>query len=127
MQTLLKHTQTILKRNLVNLLSLIFTLALLVASAWSTPIQAPDSSSFDRFRGYLNTDDANVAEPILICPVREKPGDSGGDPKFSRSKTWLSYNVTNASQVRSIAGKTPPPSSSGKPGDKIGSISRVYG
>jgi hypothetical protein len=192
MKKLMKHTETIVKRNLVNFLTLTFMLVLLVPSAYAShspnelrvspnnmiaqdktnktePFMispgknTPGGSGGDtkRWPGIyrmFGEDETNETEPFMISPRRRKRGGTGGDandfwiyrifgedetnvlqdqvvavktnkpggagPFMPKSNRWLGSNDTND---HLMAGKTPRPSGSGKPGDRTGSIYGLFG
>jgi len=114
MKKLMKHTETSVKRHLIHFLTLTVMLALLVPSAYA-------SHSLNELRVSPNNmiaqNKTNKTEPVLISPVRDKPGDSGGDEKRWPGIYWIfGQDETNETEPFLISPVKDKPGESG--GDK---------
>ena len=155
MKKLMKHTETTVKRHLVNFLTLTFMLALLVpsASASHSPNELRVSPN-----NMIAQDKTNKTEPFLISPVRDKPGGSGGDkndfwiyrmfgsndtkdhlmamrtnkpggagPFMPKSNRWLGSNETNETEPVLISPVRDKPGGSGGDSKRWPGIYQIFG
>ena len=111
MKKLMKHTETSVKRHLIHFLTLTVMLALLVPSAYA-------SHSLNELRVSPNNmiaqNKTNKTEPFLISPVKDKPGDSGGDEKrWPGIYQIFGQDETNVLQDQVVAVKTNKPGGAG--------------
>jgi hypothetical protein len=127
MKKLMKHTETIVKRNLVNFLTLTFMLVLLVPSAYAS--HSPNELRVSP-NNMIAQDKTNKTEPFLISPVKDIPGGSGGGTKrWPGIYRMFGEDETNETEPFLIS----PSEGDGKPGGSGGGkggsfwIYRIFG